>query len=174
MLCHNTEAVMASIRGQVYEAYVHREFKRLSNQQRSVVALFPEKPSQNMKLPFPKLTASEVFDDLKGLSSGVYGIPRSRSFASVDAVIGGKHRIALQMSVSAEHGYKVEGLKNIRNSLNLNDKDPLRVVLVTPADVTNVRFQTYVNHGRVVHEPKLGKVLQYWMVFPWEVNASEP
>jgi len=35
----------------------------------------------------------------------------------------------------------------------------------------NVRFQTYVNHGRVVHEPKIGKVQQYWMVFPWEVNA---
>jgi len=51
--------------------------------------------------------------------------PMSRSFASVDAVICGKHRIALQMSVSAEHGYKVEGLKNVRNSLNLNEKDPL-------------------------------------------------
>jgi len=79
---------------------VHGKFKRLSSQQQSVVALFPEKPSQKTRRWFPKLTASVMYDDLKGLLSAAYEMPVSRSVASVDAVIGGSTALPCLADVS--------------------------------------------------------------------------
>ncbi len=174
------EPMFASIRGQVFEAYVHRNFKNLFNPEVSksddgkALPLFelPAKlltasGSEDVVLSFPQMEASAHFDTPATLPANTYGIPRSRNYASVDAVI--RPDMALQMSVSEDHGYKTEGLKAVANGLGIGQDKALRVILVCPSSVaSHVSLQKYYAKGKVLKtKPRSPAIEQYCLPVKW-------
>jgi hypothetical protein len=169
LLATNTNAVFASIRGQAYEAHVHRNFKALSGL-KQVKRLKLDGTVEDVQLNIPPFLQQKVFVDLKDLHAGDYGVPQSRTYESVDAV--NKPNMSFQMSVTANHGYKVDGLEAVKSGLNLSADMPLHVVLVCPPDVTpHVKWQALTRGKKTVKRPQKlidGKGLfQYCLEFPW-------
>lgn len=169
MLANNTEAVFAGIRGQAYEAYVHRNFAKLAGVH-DVKRLHSDGSVTDCKLTIPALKAQNVFDDIKEVKAGEYGIPRSRTFAAVDAVI--TPNIAPQMSVTEHHGFKVDGLKAVKTGLRLGADQTLHVPIVCPPDIAaQLKWQPLTRGKQRVKKPQglvdgVGLV-QYCLVFPW-------
>lgn len=169
LLATNTDAVFASIRGQAYEAHVHRNFKALSGS-KQVKRLKLDGTVETVQFDIPLFPQQKVFVDLKDLQPAEYGVPQSRNYESVDAV--SKPNIAFQMSVTANHGFKVDGLKAIKSGLNLSADMPLHVLLVCPPDVApHVKWQTLTRGKTTVMRPQKlvdGQGLfQYCLSFAW-------
>lgn len=173
LLAHNTDAVFAGIRGQAYEAHVHRNFHTMVPSSRliQVRQMRSDSTSEPHQLRIPPLAPpSVVFDRLNELPENKYGVPRSRNFAAVDAVI--RRDIALQMTVSHEHGLDIAGLNAVKAGLGL-DKLPLKVVMVCPPDVVpNVQWQKLYRGKKVVKSPQGLKdgvgLMQYCLAFEWK------
>ncbi len=170
MLAHNTDAVFAAIRGQAYEAFVHRSFETLPGL-KQVKRLRLDGTVEDMQFNIPHFSQQRVFVNLKDLAVAEYGVPQSRNYESVDAVV--KPNIAFQMSVTANHGYKVDGLKAIKRGLDLHDSEPLHVILVCPPDIApHVKWQTLTRGKQSVKEPHGladGRGLfQYCLSLPWD------
>jgi len=169
LLANNTEAVFAGIRGQAYEAYVHRNFTKLAGVH-DVTRLHLDGSVTDCKLTIPDLNTSNVFDDVKQVKTGEYGIPRSRTFAAVDAVI--VPNVAPQMSVTERHGFKVDGLKAVKTGLQLGSAQALHVPIVCPPDVASqMKWQQLTRGKQRVKKPQ-GLVdgsglYQYCLPFPW-------
>lgn len=170
LLANNNEAVFAGIKGQAYEAYVHREFRKLSGEQ-LVKRLLVNGTVEDAKLVIPELKAQRVFDDVKELKDGEYGVPRARNFAAVDAVI--RPGVAPQMSVTAHHGFKVDGLKAVKVGLNLKADECLHVPIICPkALVADMKWQPLTRGKQRIKKPQ-GLVdgtglKQYCLGFDWE------
>lgn len=175
LLAKSNEALLAGVRGQVYEAHVHREFRRLSGQL-AVRRLYLDGRVEETKITLPQLTQQRAItklDDVKELKEGEYGLPTTGNFAAVDAVVVGSIPTGLQMTVSADHGYKLQRLRELKNKLGLGPDQPLRLVLVCPPDVyEQVRWQKLVDGSRQVKRPR-GLVdgvglEQYVLRFDWD------
>jgi len=170
LLATNTDAVFAAIRGQAYEAYVHRSFKELKFEGLRRLKLDGTVEDSD-DLKFPAVLVQRVFEDIRELKDLQYGVPRSRSYASVDAVI--KPNFAFQMSVTQDHDLKIDGLKAVKAGLGLSADQPLHVVMVCPPDVApNVKWQ-HLTRGR--HRVKRPQALvdgiglcQYCLSFAWK------
>jgi hypothetical protein len=128
---------------------------------------------EDCSLKLPKLTSQQLFHSPAELKTeSAYGIPKSRTFAAVDAVI--RPQFALQMTVSEDHGFKLDGLKSVKAALALGSADPLHVVLVCPPDVVatgKVKWQPLKRGKQTVLKPQglvdgIG-LFQYLLAFDW-------
>jgi len=113
----------------------------------------------------------QQFNTPEDIKLNTYGIPRSRNYAAVDAVI--RPDIALQISVSANHGFNIEGLEAVKAGLDLSATEPLHVVMVCPSDVVDaVHWQPLMRGKKRVQRPQSlidGKGLcQYRLAFDWK------
>jgi hypothetical protein len=171
LLATNEEAVFAGVRGQAYEAYVHRSYSRLSGPH-DLQRLLLGGGIEECKLDFGELKQQQMFHDPAELKGGVvHGVPHSRTFAAVDSVIG--PALALQVTVSAHHGFKAQGLKDLKAALRLTETQPLRVVLVSPPDVVGkvlwqplTRGKTQIKKPRGLEDGK--GLFQYRLSFAWQ------
>lgn len=171
LLANNTEAVFAAIRGQAFESYVHRNYRNLPTQLKHIRELKIDGEVKVIYPPLLSLSEQCVFDDVKELQENEYGIPRSRSYAAVDAVV--RPNWAFQMSVSFDHDFNIDGLKAVKKGLNLADNQVLHVVMVCPPDVEQqVKWQHLTRGKQRVKRPKglvegIG-LRQYRLKFPWK------
>jgi len=175
MLAHNHDACYATMRGQAYEAYIHRNFDRLlSGQKLKAFLLDPNGFVKETHIKIPKFSSSSHFTNLGLLLDKVYGIPDSRSYSAVDAVC--KPCWAFQMTVSKDHGLVIEGLQKVKEGLGLRAGDPLYVVMVCPPDVAHlVRWQPLLRSKKIVKAPRGLKpgegLLQYCVSIEWAVEC---
>jgi len=69
-----------------------------------------------------------------------YLLPMSKTQESLDAVVIAEHFTALlQMTVSARHGIKLNGILDLLNDLPANPRKNLRIVFVLPSDDKETR-----------------------------------
>jgi len=134
-LVHNNSPQFATVRGQAFEFYCHTEFRRFSGARR-VVQLFPNGSSSPCPLELPTLTVSQSFDTTMELkcSEGSYYIPRSRTFAAVDALI--PPRTLLQFTINTKHGVNANGLIHAKKLLGVRSGN-INVVFVCPPEVVD-------------------------------------
>lgn len=125
----------------------------------------------DVEITLPDSKQQKPFSEPKELGAGDYGIPISRSYTAVDAIL--PKNTALQMSVSAQHNYKIKGLKAVKAGLNLSASQVLRVVLVCPPDIFSkgVTWQHLLDGKKRVKKPQ-GLVdgvglEQYCLSFDW-------
>ena len=169
LLAQNTDALFAAIRGQAYEAHVHRNFQKLSGTQ-DMKRLRLDGTVEDCTFTFPELKKQRVFNEVKEVECSEYGVPRSRIYSAVDAVI--KPNVALQMSVTPHHDYKVDGLKPVKGGLKLENGDPLHLIMVSPPDVAPFVTWQYLTRGNQRVKKPHGLVAdiglcQYCFSFPW-------
>ena len=115
---------------------------------RTAVALTSGTPP----LTLPSIHFRRDFDSLATLPDLEYGVPTSRNFSAVDAVIAvreQRYAVALQITVSAQHGYSAAGLVKVKTDLKLTDTELLHVILVCPPDVFD-DVQLLESNGRVL------------------------
>jgi len=170
MLATNTDEIFAALRGQAYEAYVHRSVAKLLAACPNAKRLLDGR-SQAKPFPCPDLPSKCRFDDPKEVKPGEYGIPRSRTFSAVDAIA--KPNIAFQMTVNVDHGFKVDGLSALKTAVGLRDNQVLHVALVCPPDIApNIKRQKLFRGKQIIKNPRAlidGVGLQQYSIsLPWE------
>jgi hypothetical protein len=163
--------MFASIRGSAFEAHVHRNYKTLSTCQITPLTQTVVNSAITTINGIPELGDQEGFTNASELATRPphsYCIPKQLNFASVDAII--PPNIALQMTVSADHGFKVDGLKAVKEALKLDAFEPLHVILVCPDDI-KFGLQKLRRGTTVVQNPtglKDGEgLIQYSLHFKW-------
>lgn len=174
LLAHSSSAVLAGLRGQAFEAHMHRHFKTMLQQPIYRLPIDGGVPGPEQRLADLGLAelpqTQNRFDDLGTLKDGEYGIPRSRGYAAVDAIL--RPRFAFQATVSNEHDYNVDGLEAVKDGLGLESGDPLHLILVCPPDIKpHVRCQHLVRGKQRVKQPVKLKdgtgLFQYVMAMTW-------